>query len=262
MWIRLQPIFSDVTSLEVRLTPYPRSRADSGEDPEVSVPRRACPWPCRVWMNQSKQASTLLSVRRPVPSGFHFSSFFAHTEQIQLQAFALRPSGSRKSCATTHWIDIRVPYQRRGQMRSAVFLFACATGLALVAPPLSGDDDRRSTILLLPLPDRMKLNSSRPRSDSNKSRSISCCKRLDAQQNLLQAIHPAAAVTSAPVPASSPTQHPAGPALPRLRSGDGTAVIRAWRRNHHTHWLCRLLTSVAIEDGHERIAYQFRGRPV
>jgi hypothetical protein len=60
-------------------------------------------------MNQAKQGSAFLSVSRPVGSGFHFSSDFCDTEQIQLQVFALRTSGARKSCATTQWIDIRVP---------------------------------------------------------------------------------------------------------------------------------------------------------
>lgn len=63
-------------------------------------------------MNQAKQGSAFLSVSRPVGSGFHFSSDFCDTEQIQLQVFALRTSGARKSCATTQWIDIRVPISR------------------------------------------------------------------------------------------------------------------------------------------------------
>ena len=99
---------------------------------------------------------------------------FAHTEQIQLQLFALRTSGARKSCATIQWIDIRVPYQCRAQMRSAAFLFACATGLALVAPLLSGDDDPSQYDPAAATTRQDEIDSSRPRSDCNKSRSMSC----------------------------------------------------------------------------------------
>lgn len=124
-------------------------------------------------MNQAKQGSAFLSVSRPVGSGFHFSSDFCDTEQIQLQVFALRTSGARKSCATTR-IDIRVPISvsRSNAIRRLSLRFALRDShwSRLCSPATT----RRSTIPLLQPPDRMKLSSSKPRSDCNKSRSMSC----------------------------------------------------------------------------------------
>lgn len=97
-------------------------------------------------------------------------------------------------------------------MRSAAFLFVCATGLALVAPLLSGDDPSQyDPAAATTRQDEIELLKAQVRLQQEQIDELR--KRLAAQQNLLQGIHSAGAVTPAPVLASSPTQHPAGPAL-------------------------------------------------
>ena len=98
-------------------------------------------------------------------------------------------------------------------MRSAVFLLACATRLALIAPLLSGDDDpsQYDPAAATTRQDEIELLKAQVRLQQEQIDELR--KRLDAQQDLLQGIHSAGAVAPAPVPASSSTQHPAGPAL-------------------------------------------------
>jgi len=137
----------------------------------------------------------------PIPSRFNCSySLYALLARENL---APQPTGSTSEC----------PCQCRAQMRSAAFLFACATGLALVAPRLSGDDDpsQYDPAAATTRQDEIELLKAQVRLQQEQIDELR--KRLDAQQNLLQRMHPAGAVAPAPVPASSPTQHPAGPAL-------------------------------------------------
>ena len=97
-------------------------------------------------------------------------------------------------------------------MRSAAFLFVCATGLALVAPLLSGDDPSQyDPAAATTRQDEIELLKAQVRLQQEQIDELR--KRLAAQQNLLQGIHSAGAVTPAPVLALSPMQHPAGPAL-------------------------------------------------
>lgn len=82
-------------------------------------------------------------------------------------------------------------------MRSAAFLFVCATGLALVAPLLSGDDPSQyDPAAATTRQDEIELLKAQVRLQQEQIDELR--KRLDAQQNLLQGIHSAGAVTPAP----------------------------------------------------------------